>query len=252
MNAKDASSYLSLSLSHPDLPSFFKTEEGKARLHHLIKPYETTVTAKSISAKSRTSYHRFKLQKRKNSNSDITSIESKLAQMINTTKVRSSKYLLIKKHQLYKETRDKMLEFYCYSSWTRRKNRGRRFKDKAYSTSARKIIRNADTEGNVVFYSDSGRENGSWIKGYEKRSTYILQKSLSSRPTVLSTTEYLSSKLCCICNEPFVHPKKNNGKVNLGAVLHVNPDCIGRQNSYAIKSRDTNAAVDILKLDCTN
>ncbi|KAL4212580.1 hypothetical protein AB4K20DRAFT_1984600 [Rhizopus microsporus] len=174
---------------HPDLPSFFKTEEGKARLHHLIKPYETTVTAKSISAKSRTSYHRFKLQKRKNSNSDITSIESKLAQMINTTKVRSSKYLLIKKHQLYKETRDKMLEFYCYSSWTRRKNRGQRFKDKAYSSSARKIIRNADSEGNVVFYGDFGRRHGLWIKGYEKRSTDILQKSLSSRSTVISTTK---------------------------------------------------------------
>ena len=128
----------------------------------MIKPYETTVTAKSISAKSRTSYHRFKLQKRKNSNSDITSIESKLAQMINTTKVRSSKYLLIKKHQLYKETRDKMLEFYCYSSWTRRKNSGqRRFKDMAYSTSARKIVRN------VVFYGDSGRGHGSWIRKKE-------------------------------------------------------------------------------------
>ena len=159
---------------------------------------------------------------------------------------------MVKKHQLYKGIQDKMLEFYCYSSWTRRKNRGQRFKDKAYSSSARKIIRNADSEGNVVFYGDFGRRHGLWIKGYEKRSTYILQKSLSSRPTVLSTTEYLSSKLCCICNEPFVHPKKNNGKVNLGAVLHVNPDCIGRQNSYAIKSRDTNAAVDILKLDCTN
>ncbi|CAO3672928.1 unnamed protein product [Rhizopus microsporus] len=86
MNTKNASSYLSISLSHPDLLNFFKTEEGKARLHHLLKPCETTVTAKSISAKSRTSYHRFKLQKRKNSNSDIASIENKLAQMVNTTK----------------------------------------------------------------------------------------------------------------------------------------------------------------------
>jgi hypothetical protein len=56
------------------------------------------------------------------------------------------------------------------------------------------------------------------------------------------------SKLCCICDEPVVHPKKNNGKVNLGAVLYVNPGCIGRQNSYAIKSRDANAAMNILKI----
>ena len=74
----------------------------------------------------------------------------------------------------------------------------------------------------------------------KKRSTDILQKSLSSRSTVLSTTEYRSSKLYCICDEPIVHPKKNNGKVN--------PDCIGHQNLYAIKSRDTNAAVNILKI----
>ena len=73
----------------------------------------------------------------------------------------------------------------------------------------------------------------------KKRSTDILQKSLSSRSTVLSTTEYRSSKLYCICDEPIVHPKKNNGKVN--------PDCIGHQNLYAIKSRDTNAAVNIHK-----
>ncbi|CEJ00780.1 hypothetical protein RMCBS344292_14827 [Rhizopus microsporus] len=79
MNAEDTSSYLSLSLGHPDLLNFFKTEEGKARLNHLLKPCETTVTAKSISAKSRTSYYRFKLQQRKNSNSDIASIENKLA-----------------------------------------------------------------------------------------------------------------------------------------------------------------------------
>jgi hypothetical protein len=138
---------LILFLGQPALLNFFKTEEGKARLHHLLKPCEMAVTAKSISAKSRTSYYRFKLQQRKNSNSDIASIENKLAQIVNTTKVRSSKYLLIKKHQLYKEIRDKMLEFYCYSSWTRRKNRGqRRFKDIAYSTSARKILKNADTK----------------------------------------------------------------------------------------------------------
>jgi hypothetical protein len=96
--------------------------------------------------------------------------------MVTTTKVRSNKYLMIKKYQLYKEMRDKMLEFYCYSSWTRRKNRGqRRFRDKAYSTSARKIVRNADSEKNTVFYGDSSRGHGSWIKGYEKRSTDILQ-----------------------------------------------------------------------------
>ncbi|CAO3675438.1 unnamed protein product [Rhizopus microsporus] len=39
------------------------------------------------------------------------------------------------------------------------------------------------------------------------------------------------------------------GKVNLGAVLWVNPDCIGRQYSYAIRSRDTNVAVIILKTE---
>ena len=100
---------------------------------------------------------------------------------------------------------------------------------------------------NVVFYGGSGRGHGSWIKGYEKRSTCILRKPLSSRSTVISTTEHRSSKLCCIYEEPIVHPKKNNEKVNLGAVLCVNPDCIGRWHSYAIRSRDTNAAVNIMK-----
>ena len=108
-----------LSLGHPAILNSFKTVARKTKLHHLLKP--CAVTAKSISAKSRTSYHHFQLQRHKNSDSDIASIENKLAQMVNKTKVRSSKYLVIKKHQPYKEIRDKMLEFYCYSSWTKQK-----------------------------------------------------------------------------------------------------------------------------------
>ena len=177
MNVKDAISYLSLSLGHPALLDSFKTEEGKARLYYLLKSCETAVTAKSILAKSRTSYYRCKLQQCKNSNSEIDSIENKFAHMANTAQVRSSKYLGIKKHQIYKEIGDKMLGFCCYSSSTKRKNRGkRRFRDKAYSIPAGKIVRNADTEKNVVFHGDSGRGYGSWIKGYEKRSTDTLQK----------------------------------------------------------------------------
>ncbi|CAO3675442.1 unnamed protein product [Rhizopus microsporus] len=84
MNVKDAISYLSLSLGHPALLDSFKTEEGKARLYYLLKSCETAVTAKSILAKSRTSYYRCKLQQCKNSNSEIDSIENKFAHMANT------------------------------------------------------------------------------------------------------------------------------------------------------------------------
>jgi hypothetical protein len=48
MNAKDAISCLSLSLGHPALLNFFKTEEGKARLHHFLNPCETAVTTKAL------------------------------------------------------------------------------------------------------------------------------------------------------------------------------------------------------------
>ncbi|ORE11293.1 hypothetical protein BCV72DRAFT_301127 [Rhizopus microsporus var. microsporus] len=92
------------------------------------------------------------------------------------------------------------------------------------------------------------------LMNVDPRDRNMVTKRKYNRPTVLqplstviSTTEYQSSKLCCICDEPIVHSKKSNGKVNFGAVLCANPDYIGRQHLYAIRSRDTNAGVDILK-----
>lgn len=136
----------------------------------MLKPRETAVTAKNISAKSRTSHYRFQLQQNKSSNSDIASIESKMAEMANTMNIRSSNYMTIKKYQFYIKVREGMLQFYCHSSWARRKKCGqKRFRNKAYSISAKKIVSNADSETNVVFYGNSDK----FIKEYERRSTKV-------------------------------------------------------------------------------
>ena len=68
------------------LLNYFKAEEvKKTKLQAIMKLCEKSVTTKMISAKS------------------FTYLEVKLVQIVNTVKVKRSKYLIIKKHQFYKE-----------------------------------------------------------------------------------------------------------------------------------------------------
>ncbi|KAI8328439.1 hypothetical protein BC941DRAFT_519276 [Chlamydoabsidia padenii] len=100
----------------------------------------------------------------------------------------------------------------------------------------------------TVFYGDAGRGFGTRIKGHIKRSTERLQLHSKSKCDLISTSEYLSSKLCCLCDSPVQYPKRRNGHINLGVVQYINPDCFGRKHGFSLRGHDKNAAVNILKI----
>ncbi|KAI8335976.1 hypothetical protein BC941DRAFT_471939 [Chlamydoabsidia padenii] len=125
--------------------------------------------------------------------------------------------------------------FYHHSTWSQKQKRGR-FTSKAYDTVARKLIsrwKQRSSQGVekgktvaphcTVFYGDTGCGFGTKIKGRIKRSTERLQLHLKSKSDVISTKEYLSSKLCCFCDSPVKH-------------------------GFSLRGRDKNAAVNILKI----
>ncbi|KAI8344864.1 hypothetical protein BC941DRAFT_465068 [Chlamydoabsidia padenii] len=100
----------------------------------------------------------------------------------------------------------------------------------------------------TIFYGDSGRGYGSRIKGHSKRSTERLQHGLKEMCDLISTKEYLASKLCCLCDSRVMHPQRRNGRANLGVVQCINPDCFERKHRVSLRSRENNAAVNILKI----
>ncbi|KAI8329648.1 hypothetical protein BC941DRAFT_442473 [Chlamydoabsidia padenii] len=74
------------------------------------------------------------------------------------------------------------------------------------------------TAPTTIYYGDAGRGFGSRIHGQERRSTDRLQMALYSKlnTKLINTNEYLSSKLCCLCDSRDQHPKRRNGRANLG------------------------------------
>ncbi|KAI8330326.1 hypothetical protein BC941DRAFT_440858, partial [Chlamydoabsidia padenii] len=76
------------------------------------------------------------------------------------------------------------------------------------------------TAPTTIYYGDAGRGFGSRIHGQERRSTDRLQMALYSKSNtkLIDTNEYLSSKLCCLCDSRVQHPKRRNGRANLGVV----------------------------------
>lgn len=92
------------------------------------------------------------------------------------------------------------------------------------------------------FYGDAGRGKNSRLKRFLRRGHLSLLQTFQQRSSIYITNEFRISKLCCLCHQPTVHPPKQTGKPNLGIVICINPDCIGRKFGCIARSRDANAA----------
>ncbi|KAI8339995.1 hypothetical protein BC941DRAFT_468274 [Chlamydoabsidia padenii] len=168
------------------------------------------------------------------------------------TKTISTMFTLYESQQY----RHLLYTFYHQSPQTKRQNYGmERFNGKAYESAANAFIQNpVDSKFTphqakpVVFYGDAGQGHGSRIKGYQRQSITKLQQSLKEKATVHKTNEYLTSKLCCVCDSRVVNPRQwDSTKLNSGIVVCINSDCIGRKNGFASRGWEQNTAINILK-----
>jgi hypothetical protein len=100
----------------------------------------------------------------------------------------------------------------------------------------------------LVFYGNAGQGHGSRIKGHDRRNTNKMQECLKRTSTMVSTNEYLSSKLCCLCDSRMVHSERKKGGTNLGVVVCIKRQCPGWKNGFAARGRDQNAAINIAKI----
>ncbi|KAI8092455.1 uncharacterized protein BX664DRAFT_371354 [Halteromyces radiatus] len=152
------------------------------------------------------------------------------------------------------EDQEKLTQFYIKDKWTKRMKRRRKiFKESAYAKVANQNRWLHDPNGDtklVYFYGDSGRSTGLRIGGHLRRGHKDLIKCITQNSIVATTPEYRTSKLCCFCNQPTIHPMKRNKdqkpRRNLGTVICTNPDCYARKNGYASFSRDANACVNMV------
>ncbi|KAI8341520.1 hypothetical protein BC941DRAFT_467575 [Chlamydoabsidia padenii] len=88
---------------------------------------------------------------------------------------------------------------FTLGSYMKKQNYGtERFNNKAYASAAKALIRNpvdpkfqSHQVKPVVFYGDAGQGHGLRIKGYQRRSTTKLQKSLKGKATVHETNDIL-------------------------------------------------------------
>jgi hypothetical protein len=94
------------------------------------------------------------------------------------------------------------------------------------------------------YYGDAGRGTQSRMKGFLRRGHSSIIETLAQESDVFITDEYRTTKLCCLCNQPVSHPKKQDGKKNLGTVICVNPGCIGKRYGCIARSRDANASMN--------
>ncbi|KAI8330646.1 hypothetical protein BC941DRAFT_475509 [Chlamydoabsidia padenii] len=219
------------------------------------------ITAKQISALSRTTHDssRLQYQKRKNQkalkdNNDEDNSISVIEQNLSELGEKMSEHEDFAKrplsnittvHRLHQHFRTSIIIQPGLKSKKKERNR---FTTKAYGTkqgSGQDVEKGKAVAPHcMVFYGDAGRGFGTRIKGHIKKSTKRLQLHLKSKCDVISTSECLSLKLCCLCNNPVQHPKQRTGRV----VQHINPGCFGRKHGFSLHGRDKNAAVNILKI----
>ncbi|KAI8089181.1 uncharacterized protein BX664DRAFT_349583 [Halteromyces radiatus] len=60
----------------------------------------------------------------------------------------------------------------------------------------------------VYFYGDASSGTNSRIKGHLRRGHTKLLKEIGQGSYVAITPKFRTSKLCCFCHEPLIHPKK--------------------------------------------
>ncbi|KAI8097644.1 uncharacterized protein BX664DRAFT_326896 [Halteromyces radiatus] len=112
-----------------------------------------------------------------------------------------------------------------------------------HSAATSTINNNVDLK---FFYGAAGRGTGSRIKGFLRRSHIDVIATIEQQSKVFITDEYRTTKLCCLCHHVVNHPRKQSGKLNLGTVICVNPECIGKKFGCIARSRDANASMNMI------
>ncbi|KAI8342841.1 hypothetical protein BC941DRAFT_499197 [Chlamydoabsidia padenii] len=269
MNSEQAGTYLLLSNKYAVLEQHLDNKKDARK--KVLKFVKKEISVKSIISKARIWQNRIKLQGEKKKNDNVLVVEKHLSEL----------------GEKSKPTIDILTQFYHQPPWMKKiKNGVLPFRDKAYTTVASQIIKAAPSSSSssssscaptattsaslaapataekwkgkgkkitaptTIHNGDDGRGFGSKIHGQERRSTDRLQMALYSKSNtkLINTNEYLSSKLCCLCDSRVQHPKRRNGRANLGVVHCINPDCFGRKHGYSLRGRDANAAINIIKI----
>ncbi|SAM03797.1 hypothetical protein [Absidia glauca] len=249
LDSYQAGAFLLLPNKLQHLSTDINTQQQK-RLALAMKVPTKEIRASSIASRSRSNHSRKVMETKKkqatNDQPSIQAIESRLGgdQMQYTW---DRGHSIQRRLETAKEHRPTLVSFYRESSWAKKQANGRkRFSEKAYAAAARSLFH--PSSKHVVFFGDAGRGYGSTIKGHIRRSPDKLLAHLKERTTVIATNEYLSSKLCCFCNTRVLHPNKPSGKQNLGVVNCINPDCYSRTSGCSSRSRDKNAAINMITI----
>ncbi|KAI8333984.1 hypothetical protein BC941DRAFT_473212 [Chlamydoabsidia padenii] len=196
-------------------------------------------------------------RRKKKEQTNINAIEGYLSEIAKVHKNQDDQhYVYIGTLHESQQYRHLLSTFYHQSPWVKKQNYGmERFNEKAYASAAKALVRNPEDlklkprqVKPVVIYGDSGQGHGSRIEEYQLQNTTKLQHSVKEKAKVYETNEYLTSKLCCLCDSRVVHPRRRNStKLNSEIVVCINSNCIGRKNGFASRGRDQHAAINILK-----
>ncbi|KAI8081668.1 uncharacterized protein BX664DRAFT_198309 [Halteromyces radiatus] len=153
-------------------------------------------------------------------------------------------------HKLIKESAPILQDFYCDQKCNQRwKRTAVIYSEKGTHVVIKHHQRQVKEEPGQklhYFYGKAGRGRNSRIGGFLRRGHGPLLQALGQHSSIFHTDEFRTTKLCCRCHEPIYHPKKANGKLNLGTVICQNPDCKGRQAGMIAESRDTNASMNMI------
>ncbi|CAO3601292.1 unnamed protein product [Absidia cylindrospora] len=201
MDSTQAGFYLLLANKYAPLYKYLEQNQDVAK--DLLTVDVTSITAKSISSQSRMRLERSRLQTRKNldkqqspDGNSIFDMEQNLPTIGKQTMTCSDiKSNIVSRSKYGKDIRLNMFNFYhgCNGSNKEKRNR-RRFTDKAFGNAATRLLKGgkfaSGSKGiSLAFYGDAGRGFGSRITGHEKRSTKHLQLAMAQKNCTVVDTD---------------------------------------------------------------
>ncbi|KAI8328632.1 hypothetical protein BC941DRAFT_444561, partial [Chlamydoabsidia padenii] len=218
MNSEQAGTYLLLSNKYAALEQHL--DNNKDARKKVLKIVKKKISAKSISSKARTLQNRIKLQ-------DISTQFYHQSSWMK--KIKNG--VLPFRDKAYTTVANQIIKAAPSSSSSSSSASAFSSASAACATTSASLAAPATAKKGkgkgkkitapiTIYYGDAGRGFGSRIHGQKRRSTDRLQMALYSKlhTKLIDTNKYLSSKLCCLCDSRVQHPKRRNGRSNLGVI----------------------------------